>query len=128
MSYVDPVGSGESDTESSGTPPTSDPTASDRPPRLIVFEANQTILLDTATTSRLLINVTYDPGSPQGLLVWRHNGVVISSRTDPRVSVLTNGGLTIRSVRPSDRGEYSVMVLNRAGNSSANFTVLTKRK
>lgn len=123
------VGSGEQDTEvdnGSGTTPTADPTSSERPPRLIVFEVNQTILLDAATTSRLLINVTYDPGSPQGLLVWRHNGVVISSRTDPRVSVLSNGGLTIRSVRPSDRGVYSVFVLNRLGNSSADFTVLIK--
>ena len=54
--------------------------------------------------------------------------MVISSRTDPRVSVLRSGGLTIRNVRSSDNGLYSVTVMNRIGTETANFIVLVRSK
>ena len=108
----------------SGAPPTStDPTPNEKPPSLIIFEHNQTIFINTVTTSRIFINVTYEPRTPRGILVWRHEGAIISSRTDPRVRILSNGGLTIRSIRPTDSGLYTVEVSNRVGTESANFTV-----
>lgn len=114
------VGSGSG----SGSGATTDSTPNEKPPSLVVFERNQTILINTATTSRIFINVTYEPGTPRGLLAWRHEGAIISSRTDSRVSILGNGGLTIRNIRPADRGLYSVEVSNRVGIDSANFTIL----
>lgn len=111
----------------SGASSNTNATLTDFLPRLNVFEPNRSILIDTAT-SRLFINVSYNPGHPEGFLVWKHNYVVISSRTDPRVTVLSGGGLTIRNLRPSDRGVYTVMVSNRLGSGSANFTVFIQCK
>lgn len=123
------AGSGDTDDDiasGSGALPTTDSTPVERAPSITVFQSNRTILVDTAITTRLFINVTHDSGSPQGLLVWQHNRFIISSRTDPRVNVLSSGGLTIRNVRDSDRGLYTVTVSNRLGAVSANFTVFLK--
>ena len=117
-------GSGSGSGLGSGAPPTpTDPTPNEEPPSLVIFEPNRTISVNTVTTSRIFINVTYEPGTPRGLLVWRHEGAIISSRTDSRVSILSNGGLKIRSIRPEDRGLYTVEVSNRVGIESANFTI-----
>lgn len=51
-------------------------------------------------------------------------GAVISSRTDPRVTVLGSGGLTIRNVRASDGGLYTVTASNRAGSVTEAFQVV----
>ena len=39
--------------------------------------------------SRLFIQVLIDAGSLPGLLVWRHNRSLVSSRTNPRVNILS---------------------------------------
>ena len=95
----------------------------ERAPSIDTLMTNSTIRI-TKTVTRLFINITHDPGNPRAQLTWEHNGVLISSRTDPRVSILSGGGLTIRNVRASDRGLYTVTVTNRIGNETENFRVL----
>ena len=106
-------------------PPTVNPVV---PPRLVVLETNRNIWFDNTNNTHLFINVTYDPGNPRGLLQWRRNGVRLSSRMDPRVTILSQGGLSIRSVRPSDRGLYTVSASNSIGTSSESFSIFIRCK
>ena len=94
------------------------------PPRIITL-SDQNITVNIAT--RLFINISYDVGNPQGFLVWRFNERIISSRTDPRVTMLGGGGLTIRDVTPSDGGQYTVTVTNEVGSDSRLFNVLVEQ-
>ena len=89
-------------------------------PRII---ASFNKLITVRPSARLFIGLRYDVGSPRGFLVWRFNGSVISSRTDPRVTVLEGGGLTIRNISSSDAGQYNVTVANGLGSESRLFTV-----
>lgn len=118
------VGSGETSGDGSGSLTTETPTSEtpDRPPVLISHNSNF-LLINPATSARFFVNVTFDAGSPPGLLMWRHNGSIISSRTDPRVTILARGGLTIRNVKFSDSGMYTVTVSNRVGERSINYSV-----
>ncbi len=104
------------------TPPTAVP--EEQAPSISIPQPNlTTILINTTATSRLLINISYNPGNPPGLLTWRKNGRIVSSRTDPRVNILSGGGISVRSVVPSDRGHYMVTASNRLGNQSEVFLV-----
>ncbi len=90
--------------------------------------ANFYLINPVSSDRRLFISVAVNYGRPVGHLSWTHNGSVVSSRTDPRVSILTSGSLTIRNVQFSDAGLYQLMVSNRAGNLSYDFTVRSQCK
>ena len=75
----------------------------------------------------LFINLQYDSGNPRGFLVWRFNGDIISNRTDPRVTILREGGLIIRDVVPEDEGTYNVTVANEVGSDSRIFNVAVEQ-
>ena len=109
----------------SGESPTLDPN-SNRPPRITIPEDNVTV--PTALPHRLTMLVDYDKGYPLSTLVWRKDGEIITSRRNPRVSVMSNGGITIRSVKSSDRGLYTITVSNAVGSDSASFKLFTKCK
>lgn len=119
------VGSGE-DENGSGEIPTTE--SYDRLPTITSGSSHVLFINPTVNNMRLFIRVTYDAGSPPGFLVWRHNGSVISSRTNPRVSILSGGGLTVRNAKFSDSGMYNVTVSNRLGQSIENFRVLFRCK
>ena len=82
------------------------------------------LLINSAVNSQLFIQVLIDAGNPSGLLLWRHNGSLVSSRTNPRVNILAGGGLTVRNVMFSDSGMYTVSVSNLLGESTMKFRVL----
>lgn len=111
-------GSGESPTIHSN---------SSRPPR-ITLAPEDNVTISTAHPHALTMLVGYDRGNPLCTLVWRKDGEIITSRRNPRVSVMSSGGISIRSVRSSDRGLYTVTVSNAVGSDSASFRLFTNCK
>lgn len=110
----------------SGESPTPDPNAS-RPPRITVTPEDN-VTIPTAHPHALTMLVGYDRGNPPCTLVWRKDGEIITSRRNPRVNVMSSGGISIRSVRSSDRGLYTVTVSNAVGSDSASFKLFTNCK
>ena len=119
LSYVDEGGG-------SGDLPTTDPTAT-RPPR-ITMAPEDNVTIATAEPHRLTMVVGYDRGFPLSTLVWRKDGEIINPRENPRVTVMSTGGLSIRSVNSSDRGLYTITVSNTVGSDNASFKLFTKCK
>ena len=67
----------------------------------------------------LYVNVTYAPDSePPGQLIWRHNGVVINQRRNPRATFLSNGSLIV-----NDTGTYTLVISNTLGCQSFRFNI-----
>ena len=95
----------------------------DRIPAITSISMEFLLINPAVNNSRLSIQVLIDAGSPSGLLVWRHNGSLVSSRTNHRVNILAGGGLTVRNVMFSDSGMYTVSVSNRLGESIKKFQV-----
>ena len=85
--------------------------------------SNHIITLRSSPGAQLFINVTFETRSFSDLYQWKHNGRLISSRTDPRVTILSRGGLAIRDIKPSDRGLYTVTLSNQFRSRSENFMV-----
>ena len=100
----------------------------DRIPTITSISMEFLLINPAVNNSRLFIQVLIDAGSPPGLLVWRHNGSLVSSRTNPRVNILAGGGLTVRNVMFSDSGMYTVSVSNLLGESIKKFRVLFQCK
>lgn len=110
----------------SGESPTLDPNSSRSPRITVAPEDNVTIPTDHPHALTMLVG--YDRGNPLCTLVWRKDGEIITSRRNPRVNVMSNGGISIRSVRSSDRGLYTVTVSNAVGSDSASFKLFTNCK
>ena len=117
---------GGSEDGGSGDPPTMEP-PSTRPPR-ITLAPEENITVPTAHPHRITMLVRYDRGFPLSTLVWRKDGEIITSSTNPRLNIMSSGGVTIRSVTPSDRGLYTITVSNTVGSDSASFKLFTKCK
>ena len=100
----------------------------DRIPTITSISMEFLLINPAVNNSRLFIQVLIDAGSPTGLLLWKHNGSLVSSRTNPRVNILAGGGLTVRNVMFSDSGMYTVSVSNRLGESIKKFRVLFQCK
>ena len=103
------------------TPVTEGP---DRIPAITNISMEFLLINPAVNNSRLSIQVLIDAGNPPGLLVWKHNGSLVSSRTNPRVNILAGGGLTVRNVIFSASGMYTVSVSNLLGESIKKFQVL----
>lgn len=114
------------DTERGSNDSTVEPT-SFRPPR-ITLAPEDNVTVPTAQSHRLTMLVRYDRGFPLSTFVWRKDGEIITSRNNPRMSVMSNGGISIRSVKSSDRGLYTITVSNTAGSDSASFKLFTECK
>ena len=98
-----------------------------RPPKItLVPEENVTV--PTAHPHRLTMVISYDRGFPMGTLIWRKDGEIITTRNNHRLTVMSNGGISMRNVKPSDRGLYTVTVTNTEGSDSASFKLFTKCK
>ena len=104
--------------------PTTEPTGT-RPPRITLApEDNVTV----STNEPLTMTVGYDRGFPLSTPVWRKDGEIITSRKNPRMTVMTNGGISIRSVKSSDRGLYTITISNTVGSDNASFKLFIKCK
>lgn len=110
----------------SGESPTLHPDSNHSPRITMAPEDNVTV--STAHPHALTMLVGYDKGNPLGTLVWRKDGEIITPRRNPRVSVMTTGGISIRSVQATDRGLYTVTVSNSIGSDSASFKLFTNCK
>ena len=110
----------------SGDSPTTEPSFT-RPP-IITIAPEENVTVPTAQPHRLTVIIGYDRGFPLSTLTWRKDGEIITSRTNPRVSVMSNGGISIGSVKSSDRGLYTITVSNTVGSDSASFKLYTKCK
>ena len=75
-----------------------------------------------------MISPTVTLGLPEATLTWRHNGQVLSSDTDSRVTVMSSGQLRVTDVQASDRGTYQLTANNSAGtvSKSVNVTINCK--
>ena len=62
-------------------------------------------------------------GVPEATLTWRHNGEVLNSDTDSRVTVMPSGQLRVMDVEASDRGTYELDATNIAGTVSASINI-----
>ena len=73
----------------------------------------------------LVISPTVFLGMPEANLRWLHNGEILSSDTDNRVTVMPSGQLLVMDVRASDRGTYELTATNTVGTvrKSVNITI-----
>lgn len=89
--------------------------------------SNYTIIYNESLPSMLYINVTYAPDSElPSQLLWRHNGVVINQRRNPRATILRNGSLIVNNIKLSDNGSYTLIASNALGCESVTFNVFTE--
>ena len=117
----DGSGSGSGSGMGSGTaePPTTDPIPT--PPTILTRPDDPNIFLDISETNRFTIIITHTFGAT---VEWRKDGEIINSLTDPRVTILLAGGISIRNVRLSDRGSYTVTVSNNVGSDRVSFNLI----
>ncbi|KAF5406187.1 hypothetical protein PHET_00243 [Paragonimus heterotremus] len=69
--------------------------------------------MDVGDCLRLTVRVMAEPPA---VIVWKHNGAIVTG--DHRIKLFNddaNASLTIRQVRPSDRGRYSCIATNALG-------------
>jgi hypothetical protein len=70
----------------------------------------------------LTITPTIDFGSPRANIGWSRDGQILAT-SDPRVTISSDGVLTVSSVNKSDEGLYTIVVSNTYGASNDSVAV-----
>lgn len=71
--------------------------------------------------------MTYAPNNVSlQQLTWRHKGYGLNSKTNPRIVIRGDAGITINAVEPLDAGFYEVIISSDIGCDSAQIEVFVE--
>ena len=82
------------------------------------------LVVTEGNTATIPVSVT---GLPSPMVQFMKDGDVLSSSSDPRVTI-SNTGLTITNVDRTDRGDYSIIASNSAGEDTFSRRLLVQCK